>query len=100
MRETLDKYIKDYNINELEIVSGTARGADSMGEEFAKHYGHSVKLMPADWSIGKSAGYKRNAEMANYADGCIVYWDQKSRGTKHMIDLAKRKGIDLEIITY
>lgn len=57
--------------------------------------------MKADWDIyGKSAGYIRNAEMAKYADACVVFWDGKSRGTKHMIDLAKKEGIGLKVVNY
>lgn len=101
MSDTLHKYISDYNITDLQIVSGGARGADKMGEEFAKYYGHQLKIMPADWdTYGKAAGYRRNADMADYADGCIVYWNEISKGTGHMIDLAKRKDIDLEIVRY
>lgn len=86
---------------EVEIVSGTARGADSMGEKFAKSTGCNIRRMPAEWDkYGRSAGYIRNAEMADYADACIVFWDGVSPGTKHMIDLAEKKDIECKVITY
>jgi len=72
--------------NFVEIVSGGARGADALGERLAT--GCDVKLTKfvADWDKhGKSAGMKRNAQMAKYADGLIAFWDGKSSGTKHMI---------------
>lgn len=76
-----------------EVVSGTARGVDRMGEEFGRVYKIPVKRFPANWDYyGKSAGYKRNQQMAEYADGLIVVWDGKSRGTKHMIDIMKALG--------
>lgn len=91
-------------INQFEIVSGHARGADIMGEKFADEYGIKLKIFPAEWDkYGKSAGYRRNAEMAKYAvEGkekgvigvLIAFWDGKSKGTKSMIDLAKRYGFD------
>jgi hypothetical protein len=76
------------------VISGTARGADKLGELWAEHFGIPVERFPADWDkFGKSAGYKRNAEMADNAEALIALWDGKSRGTKHMIDIAKSKGL-------
>lgn len=69
-----------------EVVSGGARGADALGEQFAKLYNIPVKKFPADWdTYGKGAGFIRNSEMAKYADGLIAFWDGVSPGTKHMI---------------
>ncbi|NCE77236.1 DUF2493 domain-containing protein, partial [Anaerotruncus sp. X29] len=52
----------------LEIVSGTARGADQFGEQYAASRNIPVKQFPADWKrYGKAAGYRRNAQMADYA---------------------------------
>jgi len=77
-----------------EVVSGCARGVDTIGEQLAERKGVPVKRFPANWDRdGKSAGYLRNAEMAEYAEALVAVWDGQSRGTKHMIDLAKRKGL-------
>jgi hypothetical protein len=87
----------EFNLQtEIEIVSGTAYGADKLGERYAIEKGYPIKKFPADWDkYGKSAGYKRNEEMAKYADSLIVFWDGKSKGTKHMIDLANRYGLKI-----
>ena len=84
----------------IEIVSGTARGADKLGERYAREKGYDIKQFPANWSLGKSAGYIRNDEMAQYADMLIAFWDGTSKGTKHMIDLANKRGIKVEIANY
>jgi YspA, cpYpsA-related SLOG family len=93
------------NIENCEIISGTANGADKMGEEYAKYKGYDIKQMPADWSKGKSAGYKRNVEMAEYAltgdqARLIVFWDGVSRGTQHMINIAKERNIKTKVILF
>lgn len=81
------------------IMSGTARGADRLGERFAKEYGMELIKRPADWdAYGRSAGYKRNARMASEADALIAFWDGKSRGTKNMIDLARKQGIPCKVV--
>lgn len=89
------------NQEDIEIVSGTANGADKLGERFAKDNGYSIIQFPADWDkFGKSAGYKRNAQMSEYADALIAFWDGKSKGTKHMIDLAKKTGLKVKVYSY
>lgn len=93
--QILNKY------NEFEIVSGTARGADKLGEKFANEFNLPIKRFPANWNKdGKSAGFIRNSEMAKYADGCIVFWDGKSKGTEHMIKLAKVHNLKLMVFKY
>ena len=87
--------------NEIEIVSGTAKGADKLGERYAEERGYPVKRFPADWGThGNRAGYLRNEEMAIYADGLIAFWNEQSRGTKHMIDLAELHKLKVRVITY
>lgn len=79
-----------------EVVSGCARGADTLGEEYAKKYSIPLKKFPADWdNLGKKAGHIRNCQMGDYADALIALWDGESRGTKHMIDYAMKKGLDV-----
>ena len=87
--------------HEITILCGCAPGADTMGEIIAKEQGWKVERFPADWQKhGKSAGYKRNLEMAESADRLIAYWDGKSKGTKHMIDIAKERFIPTIIFKY
>lgn len=87
--------------NEIEIVSGCAKGADKLGEKYANEKGYKIKRFPADWNLhGKSAGYIRNKEMADYADALIAFWNGQSKGTKHMIEIAKQCGLKVKVITY
>lgn len=84
-----------------EIVSGTCSGADKLGERFADEHCIPIKQFPANWNLyGKSAGPRRNAQMAAYADACVVFWDGKSRGTKSMIELAIKYKLPLKVIKY
>lgn len=87
--------------NDIVIISGTARGADKHGERYARERGYELEAHPADWDkYGKSAGYRRNQEMAEVADAVICFWDGVSKGTKHMIDIAKEKKLMLRVIQY
>jgi len=85
----------------IEIVSGTAKGADKLGEAYAYSRGYAVKRFPADWDgFGVSAGHIRNKQMAMYTDAVIAFWDGRSRGARHMIYLAKAKELPLTVIKY
>lgn len=79
------------------VISGTARGVDQLGEEYASRNDLKVERYPAQWNVGgkvdRAAGYKRNAIMVNIADAVIAIWDGVSPGTKSTIDLAYKKGI-------
>ena len=98
LERTLDSVlIRD----QLEIVSGTARRADRLGEKYAEEHNIPVKRFPADWDKhGKSAGYKRNEEMAEYGDALVAFWNGQSRGTKHMIELAKKYNLKIRVIHF
>jgi len=89
------------NQNNIEIVSGTANGADKLGEMYARKLHLGLKQFPADWDqYGKRAGYLRNEQMAKYADALVAFWDSKSVGTKHMIDLAGKYKLLVRVINY
>lgn len=96
--ETLREKKKEYNIV---IVSGGARGADKAGEMYANEEKLDLEIFPADWKkFGKAAGFRRNEQMAEFADALIAFWDGKSHGTKHMIDIATEKGMKVKVIEY
>lgn len=81
------------------IICGMARGADLLGRKLAIEYSWEFIEMPANWNeFGKSAGYKRNEAMAQIADACIVFWDGQSRGSAHMISLAKQYDLKLKVV--
>lgn len=90
--------INDSEFDISEVVSGGAKGVDTMGEHWADKHNIPVKRFLARWEIyGRSAGPHRNIEMANYAEALIAVWDGKSRGTKNMIETAKKRKLDIYI---
>lgn len=100
LRDRLNLLLSNH-LPDVAIVSGCASGADKLGERYAKEHGLEVHRYPADWNrYGKAAGPKRNAEMAENADACIVFWDGVSRGTANMINTASAKDIPLRVVHY
>ena len=86
---------------EIEIISGGAPGADALGERFAKEHGLPLRVVPADWkTYGRSAGPRRNEQMARMAGTLVAFWDGKSRGTKNMIEAARKHGLCVKVIAY
>ena len=73
----------------------------SILKKYAAEKEFQLTKFPADWkSYGKAAGPKRNEQMANYADTLIAFWDGESKGTKHMIYLAKKENVKIIIIYF
>lgn len=96
------------NQNEITIISGCARGADSLGIRFAEDFHLQLEKFPAQWDkYGNKAGYLRNQEMAKFASSSedaygvlIAFWDGKSKGTNHMINIAKKVKLEVMVIDY
>lgn len=102
LRDSIYKFFGDYiEQDRLEIVSGGAKGADSFATQFADIHWCAYKEFPADWdNYGKSAGAIRNAEMAEYADALIAFWDGQSRGTANMIEQMQKRKKPYVVIPY
>ena len=96
----IQKYINKLDAEySVIILSGGANGADELGEKFAEKHKLKLEKYPAEWDrYGRFAGPRRNAQMAKIADGIIVFWDGKSRGTKNMIENAKKENKPCTII--
>jgi hypothetical protein len=82
------------------VISGGARGADTVAHMVAKKLGYRTKTFRADWNEhGKKAGIVRNLAMLDEEpDLVIAMWDGESRGTKHTITEARKRGIPVEMI--
>lgn len=79
-----------FSDNIKEIVSGCAKGVDTLGERFAEDNDITLSKFPADWkTLGKKAGIVRNCQMGDYSDCLIALWTG-SNGTKHMIGYMKK----------
>lgn len=99
-KEYIDFFISNIKTKyELIFLSGGCRGADSLGERYANENGFKIEHYPAEWKkYGKSTGPKRNKKMAEAADFVICFWDNKSPGTKSMIEHTKKLNKPLKII--
>ncbi len=92
--EELEAAIAASGFTISEVVCGCANGVDTLGEWWAKKNEIPVTYFPAEWGkYGKTAGFKRNAEMANYGEALIALWDGASNGTRNMVNQAKIKNL-------
>mgnify|MGYP001067196822 CR=1 FL=1 len=100
------KAIEDF-INTLPrgsvIVEGDCRGADRIAGAIGEAKGFHVYKFQANWSrYGKAAGPIRNEKMIVYGkpDLVVAFHNDlsKSRGTRDMINRAKRHGIPYQVI--
>lgn len=95
------KMLHDLGLSVTSVTCGEATGADKLGKQWAEQQFLPVDSHRAKWKeYGKSAGYIRNAAMAECSDLMVAFWDGKSKGTKHMIDLALKKGLLVQVVKY
>ena len=93
----LDKYLKGRS--NVTIISGTARGADRLGEKFAQEHGYKIEQVPAQWAkYHQGAGPIRNKQMVKTADAVLVFWDNESTGTRNIIECARAENIPCKIV--
>ena len=94
LSETLDKYAI------TTIVSGGAKGADSLAEKYAKAYGLEMVVFKPNWELGKRAGRLRNSDIVNASDMIVAFWDGKSKGTLDSINKAELCNKFVEIVYF
>lgn len=106
LKEKCMEILRPHMSNPISIISG-ADGTCKLGEQLARDYRLHCVRMPADWDrYGERAGFLRNLEVVDYAnqDGSIAiliaFWDGKSEGTKHMIDIARERKMPVYVINY
>lgn len=105
LRIIVKQFVIDHHIDpkDIEIISGGAKGADTLAIRFAHEYNLKLTIMYPDWDKnGKRAGIIRNIDMLDYAmydpediPILISFWDGKSRGTKHLIDECTSRGVEV-----
>lgn len=100
LKSKLDFLLSNTDKDNVVILCGKARGADLLGKQYADENKIDVWEYPAYWSKGKQAGYIRNAWMADEATHLVAFWDGVSKGTKHMIDIATKKGLGVRVYRY
>jgi len=101
--ELLIKKVIDALPEDTVIVEGDCRGADRLAGQYAKAKGLKLEVFSAKWDIyGRGAGPKRNYEMlATKPDIVYAFHNdiENSKGTKHMVSIAKKENISTVIIT-
>lgn len=93
----LERAIEKSGFEITEVLTGGARGVDSLAHDWAEEREIGVTIFPAHWTLGRCAGPLRNEEMAKNADALIAVWDGHSRGTKDMIARARKHWLKVHV---
>ena len=99
--ELVEKVLNEYKDKVTLVISGGAKGADTLGEQWAKNNNINTLIYPAEWEkYGKRAGHIRNTDIINSCEFCIAFWDGKSAGTQDSIKKAQQMKKQVLIVTY
>lgn len=99
LRDVCDKILENKSKDhKIIIVSGHARGADTLGEKYASERGYDLRVFPADWDkYKKKAGHIRNEKMADLGNVLIAFFadgfEELSKGTRDMVKVAQKKNL-------
>ena len=95
-RITMGFYMPD---DVTEIVSGGAKGVDTIAKNYAlSHNLKYTEFLPDYKAYGRAAPLRRNDEIIEYADEVLAFWNGKSKGTKYVIENAKKQGKRVSIV--
>ena len=102
LKEVMSDYLnRDNELNCDLVVSGGARGADYLGERWAKENNIPTLIFKPDWDkYGKSAGFIRNEDIVKNSDFVVVFWDGVSKGSKNSMCLCIKHDIPFRIIDF
>jgi len=99
--ETLKATLEPYERSITEVISGGAKGADTLGERWAIEHNKETTIFYPDWNkLGKSAGFIRNKDIVENSDGVLAFWDGKSKGTQHSFTLCKKLDVPLKVVVF
>lgn len=94
----MDDFLSSFDKSEICLLSGGARGTDSLVIQYAEMHGITCRIFPALWHrYGKGAGPIRNRRMLAVADACFAFHDGSSLGTAHMLQISREKGIPTQV---
>ena len=105
LKTTIEKYVENFEKEDVEFITSTTEGADQFGENWALENKYEIKIFYADYdTYGKNAENRCNVDMVRYAaeeDGMLIaFWDGESGGTKNIINTAMQHGLDLNIVRF
>lgn len=98
LKSEIEKFISEKSLDDVVIVSGGAKGADSLAEKFADENEYETLIFLPEWEkFGRDACHLRNTQIIENADVVFAFWDGISTGTKDSIDKAEKLGKSLRI---
>jgi hypothetical protein len=99
LSKELNQLKHKYNIKR--IISGGAKGADSLAERYAKENQIEITILKPDWNqFGIKAGKLRNKDIVDLSDLVITFWDGRSPGTNDTIKRSKKGKKLIKIVYY
>jgi len=101
LSKVLDEFKENQSNQITTMISGGAKGADTLGKQWAEENNIQTLIFKAEWQIyGRGAGPIRNKKIIENADFVLAFWDGKSRGTANSINICRETNTKHKIIKY
>lgn len=89
LKQNVLELMESHSFKFTHIVSGGAKGADTLANRYADEKNIEMIVFKPDWKkYGKRAGFIRNTDIIETSDVIVAFWDGKSTGTKDSIEKA------------
>lgn len=91
--------ISNLNIDFDLVISGGAKGADTLAKKYCTDNNIQIKEFLPEWEkYGRGAGIKRNKDMLMESNFVLIFWDGQSKGTKFNIDYCKKNNKNYKVV--
>ncbi len=98
INKTMESFLKKNEIGC--IISGGAKGADTMGVQWANRNNIPTIVFYPDFKKRKRAYHFRNRQIVKECDVLIAFWNGSSTGTKYTIDFAKTMEREVIVVKF
>ena len=101
LKGKLTDFIAMNKISVNAIVSGGAKGTDTLAEKLAAEIGvQMIVFRPEYDKYGRRATLERNTLIIEHSDIVFAFWNGTSRGTLDSITKARKREKQLYIVSY
>jgi hypothetical protein len=102
LKDRVEDFLVKHHKDPIEaILTRSRKGAESLGERFAKELDIPIQyFVPDETDFGTEAEVINDAQLVDAADAIIIFWDGVSTSKSHTRDMAEKRNLIIEVVRY